>query len=246
MVNILKDGCEVCDQFVRFGNTGVLGKNYDDTFVVENDKGYNTIGIRVDAPTGGTVQFEGTFDNDTWEPVTLRSIDEDEDVQTTDNGSSFIGSVAALSAFRIRTIVAGTSPGTVRGRASVGVSVLENIEHGWAPHKFGHPTVHKDKSYTTVQADQTIWQPASGKRVVVTDMILNASGNTDANVSIYLNSDSEGNRLFKGDVNVTQNNQWTFAHSYRVPFEAQVADYPVNITTSNGIKLDIMLHGYEV
>jgi hypothetical protein len=246
MVNILKDGCAICDEFVSFGSTGVLGKNYDDKFTVENDKGYNTIGIRVDAPTGGTVQFEGTFDNINWEPITLRSIDDDTYTQTTINGSSFIGSVASLRAFRIRTIVAGTAPGTVRGRASVGVAVSEGQEFGWPPHKFGYPTVHKDKTFSAKLTNEAVWTPAAGKKVVITDVTMNVSGTNDGTISLFLNSDAEGSRLFRGSVNVTINKQFLYNHTYKVPFESQTAGHAVKMTTSAAMDIDLMLHGYEV
>jgi hypothetical protein len=231
---------------VAFGTVGNLGQNVNDAYTLEKKDEFNSIGIHVEAPTGGTVQFEGTVDGVNWAPINLRSIEQDIYTQTTDNGFDFTGSIATLRAFRVKTIVAGSAPGTVRGLMSRAVSTLEGQEFGWPPHRFGFHTVHKDATYATAQSGTALWTPAAGKRFVITDIIMNVSGTVDGTISIYEETDTPGNRLFKGLVEVTTNKQFSMNHSYRVPFEAGAADNVLYIDTSGNMDVDIMLHGYEV
>jgi hypothetical protein len=246
MSEVYINGQSACAEFSDFGASGNLGQNENDQVLFTNKGGFSSIGLKVSAPTGGVATFEATFDGTTWDPINLRSVDDDIYVQSTNNGSVFIGSISCARAFRVRTSTAGSAPGTVMGRAAVAPSTLEGQEFGNPPHRFGFITTRKDKAFTTAQTGGELWAPASGKRIVLTDIIMNVSGSTDGTVTIFMETDAEGNRLFKGGVNVSQNNQFTMNHAFRVPFESQVADEVLKLTTTANMTVDVMMHGYEV
>jgi hypothetical protein len=138
-----------------------LGSALNSDFVMENNLGYSTIGFYCAVPNGGEACFEASFDGENWEGINLRSITEDLYTQRTSISGNFIGSMIATKAIRVRTCSAGTRAGTVRGVLDQSVSVLEGIEFGHPPHRFGFAQVHKDISLSTAQTGAVLWTPVN-------------------------------------------------------------------------------------
>jgi hypothetical protein len=224
----------------------ILGKNLNDEVVFENTAKFSTVTAHVHAPTGGKVCFEGSVNGTEWESITFRDITNDVYASSTNDGTPFIGSVIGLQKIRFRTCVAGSADGSVAGRASRNVAILEGIEFGHPPHRFGFTPVHKDASYTTAQTGTSIWTPASGNKFVVTDVIIVASGVTDADVTLFDETDASGNRLIKGSMEVSNNKNTIISFSPITPFISSADDNDLKITTSANIDIDITLHGYEI
>lgn len=230
-----------------FGSTDNLGQNLNDTVEFDNVGGYSSIAFHCLAPTGGEVTFEATFDGANWEPVSMRSVTDDVFTNKTDDDSDFLGSISGARKFRWRTSTAGSAAGTVMGRAQRDAATLEGIEFGYPPHRFGFTPVHKDASYTTAQTGAAIWTPASGKKFVVTDLILNFHGATDANVKLFDETDSSGNYLYKANVDVSLiGGGQPQVISLKTPYVASADDNELKITTDADIDVDILLHGYEI
>jgi hypothetical protein len=229
-----------------FGEEGNLGFQAGDCVCFANTGGYSTVGFHLIPPTGGTVTFEASFDNVNWEPITVRGINSDVLTQTADAEDDFIGSIAGGRSFRVRTSSAGSTLGTVVGRAQRDAAVIETIEFGAPPHRVGYDLIHKDGEYTTAQAATALWTPASGNKFVVTDMTLIAAGTTDATVSIFDAADASGSRLFYSAVDVSNNRQFSYNHSFRVPWVSAAADNVLKVTTDANITLFVGVHGYEV
>jgi len=226
--------------------SGVIGKNENDafTFVNSNAESFQSVSFFVNAPTGGEVVFEQTFDNINWETLTLRSVDNDIYCTGTDNGSSFLGSIAAVKKFRIRTSSAGSAPGSIVGRVIKGLTILEGIEFGYPPHKIGYPPFHIDKNYSIAKTNEVLYTPPTGKKFAVTDYGIIVSGTTDGIATIFDETNEEGKRLFNGNIEVVTNKQFSRNHSFRVPFQALAIDNSLKLTTSTAIAIDIMIHGY--
>ena len=176
----------------------------------------------------------------------MRSINDDVFASSTTNGSDFIGSIAAVRSFRVRTSIAGSAAGSVVGRMQRDAAVLESIEFGYPPHRFGFTPVHKDASYTTAQTGVALWTPASGKRFIVTDGLITASGTTDATVSIFDDTDATGARLYRGYLNVSNIGSTVINIPLKTPFLSTAADNVLKLTTSAAIDVDIILGGYEI
>ena len=80
------------------------------------------------------------------------------------------------------------------------VSVVETIEFNAPPHKFGHAPVRKMYDTTATVTDDVIWTPSLGKKFVITGLSIVAAGANDGIVSIYEDSNTNGNRFFRGNV----------------------------------------------
>lgn len=229
-----------------FGSPGNLGKDLNDTIEFENTGGFSTVAMQVNVPTGGAACFEACFNGTDWWGITLRDIDNDEYAQITTDGTPFIGSISGVRCFRVRTCSAGSAPGTVMGTLQRGPSTLEGIEFGYPPHRFGFPTVHKDVSFSSAQTGAAIWTPASGKKFVLTDITIVCGGVTDAVVTVFDGTDSSGNRVFKGTIDVSNNKQFSYDHGFRTPQVSSAVNNVLKLTTSANITIDITAHGYEI
>ena len=232
--------------YENFGSANNIGKDLNDAYIFDNVYGYSSIGFRCTVPTGGIVTFEGSFDDANWEPVSMRCVHDDIYTQSTDNGHDFIGSIAAMRKIRWRTSSAGSANGTVIGRAQRDSSTIEGIEFGYPPHRTGFTPVHKDSHYTTAQTGADIWTPSSDKKFVVTDLDIICGGTTDAVVTLFDETNSAGNIIFKGIIDVSNNKQFVFSKTFRTPFISSAANNDLKITTSAGITIDIIIHGYEI
>lgn len=229
--------------------SGVIDKTLDSVLELDNAECFATIAFYLVPPTGGRVRFEACFDGNEWVPITLRGVNSDLLVQTADSADpvdNYLGSCAGTSKFRVKTIVAGSANGSISGRFTQAPCVIETIEFGYPPHKIGYDPVHKDASFTTTQTGTAIWTPASGKRAIITDMIIICGGVTDARVTIFDETNSSGNILFDGLIDVSNNKQYSLNHSFRIPYKSSAANNSIKLTTTADIVIDIILHGYEI
>jgi hypothetical protein len=222
-----------------------IPKELNATVQVPNN-GFQNIAFHFVPPTDGTVQFEATFDLINWEPITLRGINSDTYTNKSSVEDDFIGSVTGARIFRFKTIVAGSVNGSAIGKLGYGTAILEGIEFGNPPHRFGFDPVHKDASFTNAETGTTLWQPASGKKFVVTDFLITASGATDGLIKIFDETDATGNYLYKGYVNVSAVGTTIICLPLRTPFVSSAVDNILKLTTDANIDVDIILHGYEI
>ncbi len=228
-----------------FGESDNLGKNENDSVVFSNTSGYSTIGFCCIPPTDGEVIFEGSFDGINYESITLRGINSDVLSNTASTVDNYVGSIAGLRLFRARTSTVGSANGTIMGRGQRDAAIIETVEFDAPPHKFGYVPIHKNASYTDTQTNSVIWDVTSDKKFVITDLIITCSGNTDAQVKVFDETDSDGNYIFKGTIDVSNNKQFSFNHSFVTPFIADANNNSLKVTTSAGIDIDIVVHGYE-
>jgi hypothetical protein len=91
-----------------------------------------------------------------------------------------------------------------------------------------------------------LWAPEAGKRFIVTDLLVVASGTTDATTSIFEDTDAPGNRLFKAPIEVVTNKQFQLNHAFKTPFKANAVDSVLKVSTSDDLEIDISVHGYEI
>lgn len=229
-----------------FGSVGNLSPSAGDSFTFSNKAGFSTVGVHVVVPAGGTVQFQASFDGRNWEPITLRGINSDILVQSTSDDGDYIGSIAGSRSFRVAVTAAGSSAGTVVGRCSRDAAAIETIEFGAPPHKIGYNPVHRNRDYTTAQTGAALWTPSSGKRFVLTDIVIFASGTTDATLTVFDETDALGNRIFRSFVDVTNNKQFAFSHGFKMPFVSDAADNVLRVTTDADLVFHIGAHGYEI
>jgi hypothetical protein len=222
---------------------GVLSQTLNESTVFVN-KGYATLTFYVTVPTGGAVTFEAAV-NGVWEKVSMRSIDADVYRSVIEEDGFYIGSITGLARIRLKTTTAGSAAGSIVGKFSRQVSVLEGIEFGPPPHRFGYTPIHVDASYTDTQTDTIIWTADSDKKGVVTDIMIIAYGSTDGQVRIFDETDSTGHYLFKGTLEVATNKNAIISHAFVTPFIQSAVGNSIKITTSAAINIDLMGHGYQ-
>ena len=234
------------NNFENFGSASNLAAALNSAVTFDNVGGYSSIGFELTIPTGATVVFEATFDGTNWEQIAMRSQDLDLVQSSSTVTGTFIGSIACARQFRVRVSVAGSAAGTVQGRAQRDVSTLEGIEFGPPPHKIGFTAVHKDAAFTTAQAGTSIWTPAAGNKFVVTDIIITGFGATDAYLTLFDETDVAGQRLYRGQFDVSVNGAQYLVISLRVPYVSIAADNDLKVTTSADLDFDIIINGYEI
>jgi hypothetical protein len=198
--------------------------------------------MHVVPPVGGEITFEGSWDGIHWEDVTLRQMGYHGYSTKTTEHEDWIGSVATLSYFRLRTSVGGSAPGEYNGRFSPMVCMLEGIEHGNQPHKIGSSVVAKDITVSSTSASE-VWKPTAGHKLVVSDIYFTVS---DASSTVYVSEGSvaAGCYIFKGKFKPPSNQSVVGSASFSLPHVFQ-GTASLFITQTDGAKIEGVVHGYE-
>jgi hypothetical protein len=220
-----------------------LSQTLNDYTEFEN-RGFSTITFYLVVPTGGEITFQANLDG-AWENVSLRSIDNDVYQSVITSDGNFIGSIIGLPKIRFLTTVAGSAPGTVSGSVSRGVSILEGIEFGAPPHRFGYEPIHVDASFTSAQTATVLFTSDADKKGVVTDFYVVVSGTTDCRIKVFDETDTTGNYIFNAEVEVATNKNFIFGHTFVTPYIQSAKGNSWKITTSADCDVDLIGHGYQ-
>jgi hypothetical protein len=231
---------------IDFGSAGNLTKTVGSTFVFDNTCGCSTIGFFLTDLGDGTVKSEITYDGTNWEPASMRCQGDDTIVSTITACRNYIGSIAGCRQWRLRVLTELDTDASIVGRADNEVSVIETIEFNAPPHRFGYPPTHKVYKYTTAQTNEVMWQPASGKRFVVAGLSLVAAGANDGVVTIFEDTNGNGNLFFDGTVQVANKQSFVWNWPSQIAIPADAIDTALKITTSAAITVSVMIYGYEV
>lgn len=241
-------------------NTATLGTTVGNT-VNYDIESLSAVTLYVSTSTTGTFDIEGTIDGKNWfrHPYVIdyNSAGQALLVQssiTPVNTSFYKMSVAGLRGLRLRTT---STLGTQITVAFVGVSEAGEFFIGQAPHNIGYQTHWKAGEYSTAQTGVALWTPASGKKVVITDMNITTGGTTAGIVTVWQGSAADttytaGNPptgdpvLFRGEFAPTANAKPGAIKTFSVPFVATTADHIIRVTTSANITVYIQLTGYEI
>lgn len=97
----------------------------------------------------------------------------------------------------------------------------------------------KDYTWSGAVTAQTVWDPTSGKRFVVTD--IHASITTACTLILFDNTDAAGNYLTKGSYANTS----SFDKAYSKPYVSSAQDNILKITTGGGAGT-VTVWGYEI
>lgn len=226
---------------------GVIGQNIGDTFVWTNPCSYASIGFHLIVPTGGVVAFEGSFDEVHWTSITLREISANGFRNHSHIDEDFIGSISNLRAFRLRTIEAGSAPGSIVGRVIHSTSTLEGIEHGNPPHQVGVPLFRVGVDIQTDVSDQIIFTPTQeGEylKYVVSGYQLSLSGTGD--VSIFDETNSADNWIFAANVKIGATESQFVQHTFTIPFISSAPGNSIKVTTTDTAVVKGVITGYQI
>jgi len=227
---------------------GVIGQNLNNEFLFDNPCGFASIGFRLVVPIGGTVNFEGSFDDTSWTPITLRQIGADGFRNHTHSDENFIGSISNIRKFRARVSQAGSVPGSLHGRVIHDVSTLEGIEHGNPPHQIGHPIFRFGVDIIAPVSGQVLYTPSvegsHSKSFVITGYQLSMSGTGE--ISIFDETDSSENWIFAASVKVNVAESEFISHIFSPPFVSALAGNKVKITATGTAIVKGVFTGYEI
>lgn len=241
-LQLIKENSDSLIDYFNFGAAGNIPSALNGTVEFDVSTGLSSIGFHLIPPVGGKVQFEGTFDGTNWTPITFREIGVNGYAQTSDIEEDFIGSISALRKFRVKTITAGSTTGTIIGKFTQAVSTLEGIEHTNPPHNFGYAPVHKDFEFTTVQTSTNIWTPTSGKKFVVTDLLISCGSSGPTTISLFDNTNTSGNIITK--FRLPSNT--VVPIQLKTPFVSSTINNILRLTNSPAADIFGVLHGYEI
>jgi hypothetical protein len=224
------------------GFSSALSQTIGATYEVNVD-GYNGVGFHIVPPTGGQIDFEGSYDGINWAAITLREIGANGYTQKSIVSEDYIGSVACLTKIRFRTSVGGSAPGSIGGRFTVPSNTLEGIEHGNPPHLIGYPCVVKSVFSSGSAYNKPVWVPAAGKRAVVTDVHLSV----DATAVITLSDGavSLNDWIIYSSLKVAGGDSKIISENFRTPHVTHQSGGTVYITQTAGSVTGV-LHGYEI
>lgn len=228
------------------GATGNLSQTLNDTVEFDNDEGFVSLGMFVTPPTGGEVTFEGTLDGTNLVTFSVRSMELDRILSTVTTATNVIGSIATFRKIRLRTSVGGSADGDAVGRMSRDAAVLETIEFGAPPHKIGFDPVHEDAIITTATTTD-LWDPATGKTFVATDLIvaINATPAASGFITVFDETDADGNRLFRLAWDTADGA--FFVHiPFTSPYVSNSSGNILKVLTSVAFTMGVHVHGYEI
>lgn len=111
---------------------------------------------------------------------------------------------------------------------------------------------HINKTYTTTQTGTDVWDPAAGKKIAVTSVVIGAYGTTAGRVILWFGDNAD--TTFSQDTDqvlvaasfapsATSKPGLVFTPS--VPVFCNTADRELHITTDAAISIDVTIEGYE-
>lgn len=118
-----------------------------------------------------------------------------------------------------------------------------HIKEAIASAKFD--AVRKDFTFSTTQTNTIIWTPASGKKYVVTDLVMNIRNNTlgAITVTIFDETNAVGNILYKANFEAGSN--FDTAANFITSFVSGAVNRSLKITTTGGLMISGTFQGYE-
>jgi hypothetical protein len=239
-----------------WSNTATLGTTVG-SIVDYNIGSISAVSVYIATTTTGTFDIEGTIDGKNWfrHPyvVDYNSAGQAlliQDPITPTSTSFYKMSVAGLKALRLRTTA---TLGTAVVVAFVGVKEEGQFHIGYSPDNIGHNIQSKSGEYTTAQAGTSLWIPATGKKICITDMTIATAGTTAGIVTVWQGSSADTTYtvgtdpvVFRGEFLPTATANPGMVKSFSVPFTTTTAGHYIRVTTSTAITVYIQLNGYEI
>lgn len=121
-----------------------------------------------------------------------------------------------------------------------------NITKSSAPHETGYDPIHKAFEFNGAQTNTILWTPASGKKFVVTDYTIICTGNTDTTLTIFDETNSQANWLFRSKIDLIANSPNIIVSNLRTPFVSSSINNSLKVTCTGNADVYLMFYGYEV
>lgn len=213
--------------------------------------------LTIGTTTTGTFVIEASGDGTNWGSPEV--YDTGADLWVT--GTSITPTVGknyqiVASAFRLVRIRTNATLGaTVSHTFTQGPSqpVISAIRTAPAPHFFGYTVVNKNLQFTTAQTGGAVWTPATGKKIAVMSLQIQAGGTTAGTVQVWYGgaADTAFTRgtdyaLFDGEFAPSATNKPGVILTPHIPYVSPTIDFVLRITSSAAINpLTVNVWGYE-
>lgn len=228
--------------------SGVLTGTLGATYILDNSSAHSTIGFHLTIPSGGQVQFEGSYDDSHYSPIQLRELSSNGYIQSSEVSEDYIGSVAALRKIRFNVISGGAADGSVAGRLCKDVSTLEGIENSAPPHRFGNTLFHKGFSLSATTASNTVvYTPPAYSKFVISYISFGASSPLGANIIFHETPDTgvnSNNWVFSTYLKSSATDTQFFNAVINTPFVASGTGTSFCLTVDASTTLRGVVHGY--
>jgi hypothetical protein len=233
-----------------FGSAGNIPAASGAYFELHNP-GYSTIGANINPDGGAVIRFYGSFDGVNYDDMTLRQMGDDGYTFECSGSSpdNFIGSISSLKSIRFVNKTGSPSPCSVVGVMSAGVSTLEGIENGPAPHRFGNKLFHIgfDASSSTI-TNSGIYTPSPRHKFVITDLTFGLASAAATSVTFHEGSGTASNPskwVFSTYCNLPNNSAEQVTAEFNTPHVADNTESTLYLTTSTAVTMRGIIHGYE-
>jgi hypothetical protein len=221
-------------------------------------KGTEQLGITISGTWTGTLTFEYTVDGSTW-IVDSTGVDGNTLTQTngvtTINGTWFFDSSAVLQ-YRVRSTAWTSGTANLNFIGSMGSAITYGAIIAPRPDRIG--IVQTWKSYTDTSSRAAgsavaVWTPASGKKVVITSMVISTFGTTSARIFLFFAASADATYsagtdqpLFVGSFSPSATSKPGMVFHPPVPVVASTADFILKYQNDAALSIDITLYGYEI
>ena len=213
--------------------------------------------LSINTTTTGTFVIEATGDGTNWGFPEV--YDTGADIWIT--GTSITPTVGknyqiVASAFRqVRIRTNATLGATVTHFFTQGPSqpVLSALRTAPAPHMIGYTIINKNLQFTAAQTGGAVWTPATGKKIAVMSLQIQAGGTVAGSVQVWYggSADTAFTRgtdyaLFDGEFAPSATNKPGVILTPHIPFVSPTVDFILRITSSAAINpLTVSVWGYE-
>lgn len=167
-------------------------------------------------------------------------------------GDTFRMNSNSFKSVRIRTVNTGGATLSVFYVASMAPTVMKVQELRPAPHLIGYTIVKKTVEFTSAQTGATVWQPASGKMIAVTDFNITTGGLTAGLVTLWCGTAGDttytagtDETVFRGEFAPGTASRPGAIKTYDVPWICSTANNVLRFTSSANMTVYVQVNGYE-
>ncbi len=231
--------------FEDFGAVNNLGPGVGNNVTFVNTTGFHSIGFQLTIPVGGMVAFQGSYDGVIWVEHSVIALSSFGYEFATPIDGPRVASISALKFFRVTVIAPGGSFGTVIGRASRELSVLEGSTRAPAPHQIGYKCEHIGFEFTvpTTAGIVGIALPPIF-RFVLTDLAFTVEGS--GFITMFDEINDSFHWIFRGEFKLPANQTQFVNQNFSTPFVSATGGNRFLVTTTNTIITRGVFHGYII
>lgn len=231
-----------------FGASGNIPSG-SGSFVEFDSYGYSTAAFRINVPSQGLIQFQGTFDGINYNDITFRQIGNDGYSQESFESADYIGSIIGTRKLRFLNVTGALNSGSVMGTLSKNVSILEGVEHNNPPHKFGNVLFHIGVNVSGNSfSNSGLFFPQPRHKFAVSYLAMSVSSQAGAYITFHEGSGTSADAsqwVFSTYIKASSNDTQFMNAVLNTPYVSSNARSGLFLTVEGNALLRGVVHGYE-